>query len=514
MSKIVTYIGAIFTTLLFAASCVTEPTTPFEEIEQRSLKAWIEKYHPELLDNYQEEGGYYVEVLNPGCIDSLPISGEDVWLWYDFTGRDLDGNVCETRSYELATQLGTYTNHTRYIPAFRFSGKETHTIHEGTYLATFNKLKIGSDSISVRYGTELRLYLPSSIVGSSTSNDGGYEGQFELADNKPMIVDIKVYGHVNNPVAYEGEYVNTFANGNGGLCAEHKTEIENDKAEKSMLRRRYYTRGDDASSEGAIDSLRPLEFYDGRWHQPIDTLAQLYVNYSYTPEKSIEFNVLGTDTLMYPNQNRYTHGSIYANSDLDSRINEALINRFGKGITTDEVLTTDSLKKNSTAKVWYIGRFLDGYIFDTNIDEVAEIAFGKVESKGEALSFNMKDDNDYILAWNYSIPTLRQGQWAAILTSSNYGYGISGIVGSHTSSTTNNNNDYYNYLNYLSYMNTMNHIYGNSYNNMYNYGYYGYDPYYYGYGYMGSTEDNSVTVTTTSTEIPAYTPLLFQVFVE
>ena len=514
MNKISKIVALSLTTLFLCASCVTEPTSSFEEIEQRSLKAWIEKYHPELINNYQEEGGYYVEVLDYGCADSLPISGKDVWLWYNFTGRDLDGNVCETRSYELATQLGTYTNHTRYIPAFRFSGKETHTIHEGTYLATFNKLKIGDDSISVRYGTKLRLYLPSSIVGSSTSSDGGYEGQFELADNKPMIVDIEVFGHVNNPVAYEGEYVNTFANENGGLCAEHKTE-KSEEAETAM-RRRIYTRGDDTTEgdKDAIDSLRPLEFYDGRWHQPVDTLAQLYVNYSYTPEKSIRFDVLGADTLMYPNQNRYTHGSIYANSDLDSRINEALINRFGKGITTDEVLTTDSLKKNSTAKVWYIGRFLDGYIFDTNIDEVAEIAFGKVESKGEALSFNMKDDNDYILAWNYSIPTLRQGQWAAILTVSTYGYGIAGSVGSHTSTTTGNDNAYYDYLNYMNYMNYMNSYYGYGYGGMYNQNYYGYNPYYYGYGYTGSTEDTSVTVTTTSTEIPAYTPLLFQIFVE
>jgi hypothetical protein len=256
-----------------------------------------------------------------------------------------------------------------------------------------------------------------------------------------------------------------------------------------------------------------LEFYDGRWHQPVDTLAQLYVNYSYTPEKSIRFDVLGADTLMYPNQNRYTHGSIYANSDLDSRINEALINRFGKGITTDEVLTTDSLKKNSTAKVWYIGRFLDGYIFDTNIDEVTEILYGEVKNKGEALSFKTKDpveENEYILAWEYALPTLRLGQWAAIVTVSTYGYGISGKIGSHTSTTTTDGT--YDYANYYNYMNYMNNYYGSyyGYGNMYNQGYYGYNPYYYGY----TPQVTTTTVTTTSAEIPAFSPLLFQVFVE
>ena len=189
--------------------------------------------------------------------------------------------------------------------------------------------------------------------------------------------------------------------------------------------------------------------------------------------------------------------------------------RFGEGITRDEVLTTDSLKSKNAAKVWYIGRFIDGFIFDTNIDEVKEIVFGEVKSKGEVISFEMSKpvDNPYILSWNYSIPTLRVGQWAAILSVSTYGYGISGQVGKHTSTTTGNNEAAYNdYLNYMNYMSYMNNYYGYGYgNSMYNYGYYGYNPYYYGYA---SSEDTSTTVTTTSTEIPAYSPLLFQIFVE
>lgn len=519
MRNIVSLVSIMLTTLLLATSCIEEPTTTFEEVEQRSLKAWMEKHRPDIAGNFQQEGGYYVEVLDYGVADSTAVTGKDVWLWYNFTGRDLDGNICETRSANLATQLGTFTNYTHYIPAFRFSGAESHSIHEGTYLATFNKLWVDGDSIEVRYGTKLRLYLPSSVTkGNSSTSDGGYEGQFAMNENIPMIVDLEVFGHVSNPVAYEGEYVDRFAEANGELCTDHRAEEEKNEAEKSY-RRRYISRTNSEEGDEEVDT-RPLEFFDGRWHQPVDTMAKLYVNYAYTPKQNFNYRVLGTDTLKYPNEDLYIGGSIYANGasmeDIDRRVNEALIKRFGEGITYDEVLTTDSLKEKTTAKVWYVGRFLDGFIFDTNIDEVKEIIYGKVEDKGSALSFNTRDieNNKYIAAWNYSIPTLRQGQWAAILTSSNYGYGISGIVGSHTSSTTNNNNDYYNYLNYLTYMNTMNNIYGNSYNNMYNYGYYGYDPYYYGYGYTGSTEDTSVTVTTTSTEIPAYTPLLFQVFVE
>jgi hypothetical protein len=394
---------------------------------------------------------------------------------------------------------------------------------EGTYLATFNKLKVRDPEsgelteLEVRYGTKLRLYLPSSIV--KVEGDGGYEGQYTLDANKPMIVTMEVYGHVNNPVAYEGNYVDSFANINGGLCLEHRAEVKKEEETKSIYRRRT-TRSDEENTEEEEEvDTRPLEFYDGRWHQPVDTMAHLYFNYSFTPESSrFDYNAIGADSLMYPSQNSYTAGKTYATTmeDLDSRINAALVERFGRGITRDEVLEADSVSKTATAKVWYIGRFLDGFIFDTNIDEVKEILYGKVELASEALTFNGTDptDNEYIPAWNHAIATLRQGQWAAILTVSTYGYGINGVVGSHTSTTVGGNNDaYYDYLNYMNYMNYMNSYYGYGYGGMYNNGYYGYNPYYYGYNYTPS-EDTSVTVTTTSTEISAFTPLLFEVFVE
>ena len=215
-------------------------------------------------------------------------------------------------------------------------------------------------------------------------------------------------------------------------------------------------------------------------------------------------------------ENIYQAGDIYSNfNDVERRINDALVERFGAGITYDEVLEADSVNSSSTAKVWYIGRFLDGFIFDTNIDEVKEIVYGKVSSKGEALSFETADptDNSYILAWNYAIPTLRRGQWATILTVSTYAYGLDGQTGATKSTTTNSNQAYYDYANYYNYMNYMNSYYGYGYGNMYNNGYYGYNPYYYNYDYTYDDSD-SVTVTTTSTEIQAFTPLLFQVFVE
>ena len=514
----------IILTLLLAATlfaCVKEPQISINDIEQQSLKAWIEKYHPEIKDNYQQEGGYYVEVLNKGILDSLPVTGKDVWVWYDFTARDLHGNVVETRNWELANQLNSYTNYTHYVPAFRFSGADSHSMMEGTYLATFNKLTVRDTEsgqmveMEVRYGTELRLYLPSSVTTSDTSTgDGGYEGEFTMDNSRPIIVDMLLYGHVGNPVAYEGNRVDAFAKINGGLCAEHKAEREEETTTNSA-RRRHVTRADEQEEE--IDT-RPLEFFDGRWHQPTDSLEHLYVNYAYSPATTtFDFNVIGTDSLMYPQENIYDAGKIYGNnnlSEIDRRINEALVERFGRGITYDEVLEADSLNANSSAKVWYIGRFLDGYIFDTNIDEVKEIIYGEVVTPGSALTFATSEplDNDYILAWNYALPTLRYGQWATILTASTYAYGYDGQVGSHTSTTTNTNAQY-DMMNYYNYMNYMNSYYGYNYGGMYNSGYYGYNPYYYGYDYTYDS-DSTVTITTTSTEIPSFAPLIFQVFIE
>ena len=94
----------------------------------------------------------------------------------------------------------------------------------------------------------MRLYLPSTVVGSGTgiTGDGGYEGQYSLDGNKPMIVEMTLYGHTNNPVAYEGNHVDSFADINGGICSEHAKD-NTDKTEKSY--RRMLTRGEVGDKE-------------------------------------------------------------------------------------------------------------------------------------------------------------------------------------------------------------------------------------------------------------------------
>jgi len=65
--------------------------------------------------------------------------------------------------------------------------------------------------------------------------------------------------------------------------------------------------------------------------------------------------------------------------DIDMQIAEALKKRFhGEGDDYEKyegvkTLEADSVTLEGTAKIWYIGRFLDGFIFDTNIDEGKKI---------------------------------------------------------------------------------------------------------------------------------------------
>ncbi|MBQ5372895.1 MAG: hypothetical protein IIU53_09010 [Rikenellaceae bacterium] len=194
----------------------------------------------------------------------------------------------------------------------------------------------------------------------------------------------------------------------------------------------------------------------------------------------------------------------------------------------EEAYKGDSIKIDSTVKIWYVGKFLDGFVFDTNIDSIKRRAFGKIESVGEALEFTAKeqgkstdesgdDNSSYIKAWNYTIPHLLKGQWARIVATSFYCYGGTGQY-RNGSATTTNSMDYY-------YMNMYNNYYSSYYNMMYGgygggYGY-GYDPYdymgYYMQQEMLNAQENmgeNVSTTTVTTEIQSYTPLYFEVYIE
>lgn len=519
MMKLMRHAGWLLLAAFVLGACAEDRSDSYDGYETLSLAAWMAQHRPDLVENYQEDEesgfGYYVEVLDPGIESAGPVNDTVCWVSFDFTGRDLAGNVVLTRDASVARQEGTYTRYTRYVPFYRHCGLSNSSMIEGTYLAMRNKLLLGERyaaehdldrEILLREGSRVRLYMPSLLVGGNgLEGDGGYEGHVSLSSQRPLIVTLEIRDTVKNPLAREGSLVDGFCGSaaNGGLKIYTN---EKDVAASSL------TRAADPLPADPEDKNHPYNVAE-RWTSICDTIPQLYVNLRYDPAQ---------DELAFPEP--YDVGLEPYNdfAGMEKRIREALVERFHpdeeepyKGVKA----LTDSVKLDGTAKIWYVGRFLDGFVFDTNIDEVKQIVYGEVKSAGSALSY-VPEDGGMIQAFYYVVPQLRFGQWATIVTTSTYGYGASGKSGSTTTSSSGgNSSSYYDYLNYLNYANS---YYGSGYGGYYG-GYYGnyyggyYNPYYgYGYGsnYTYEDSESTTTVKSVSTEIPPFAPLIFQIYVE
>ena len=67
---------AVAIAALATTSCIKEPSVSNKEREQISLDAWIAIHKPGLKENYQENGGYYVEKLDGDKNEMLPVNPE------------------------------------------------------------------------------------------------------------------------------------------------------------------------------------------------------------------------------------------------------------------------------------------------------------------------------------------------------------------------------------------------------------------------------------------------------
>ncbi|WP_295936695.1 hypothetical protein [uncultured Alistipes sp.] len=515
MNFITRFLYVALAGVLVLTSCAEDTSESYNELEKQALEAWITQNRPELVGNYQEEGGYYIDVLEAGDQSLEPINTDAIWVKFDFSGRDLAGNIVLTRNDRDAKLAGTFTKYTHYVPFYRYCGTENSGLMEGTWLAMRNKLTLGEEyfnankdrlglqsaELQLRYGSQVRLYMPSRVVGSGgVEGTGGYEGQYSLSTNRPFIVTMMIRDTVANPLEREGSSVDNFCKDNGGLLI-------------------YSKDGEDDTEIRPEDPEDPNHAYNAspRWVSACDTVAQLYVNVRYNP------TLPGGDPMTFPepyvsSYEPYTPGAM---ATIDQKIAEVLKERF-HGDDSDageyvgvKALDADSVTLEGTAKIWYIGRFMDGFIFDTNIDEVKEIIYGEVKTTGSALSYT-PSSGGMIQAFYYVVPNLKFGQWAELITTSTNAYGSSGQSGSSSSSSTGGySSSYYDYMNYLNYANSYygssgyyGGYYGNYYNNYYG-GYYGSS-----YGYDYDSSDTGSTVTTVSTEIPSFTPLIFQIYIE
>ncbi len=475
-------------------SCIKEESISNKEREKISLEAWIRLNKPELLDNYQENGGYYVEILggdkneNIGVSDndfgSEPIMEQDTcWMYANMTGRDINGRVFLTRNGELAELCGTFSYFTHYVPYINYCGNINFGLLEGTYLATRNEFKIGNTTYRMRKGSKVRLYLPSSIAYGTGGSaiEGGYEGQYALDASRPSIMDIEVLRVIKNPSDKELAMVKSFVGYETKWIQATKSEDEkSDPDDDLILKGLHYTLDFNPASSNIHE----------RYLQPhLDGL-----------------------------NNRYTDSKKYADMDkLNDSINKILLKRFGEGLGKDKLNDNTKVTKSGRASIWYVLRFLDGFVVDTNIAEIRTLVFDEKSPVCTPFSYSPSDDEEKeesdrtaIGAWYYCIPQMHYGAYGQIVTSSGYAYGASGVSGTTTiteSSGTSISPNYYNSMNYYNYYNSY-YDYYNPYYNYYNYNYYNYN-------YNANNADTeSSSVTTISTEILPYTPLVFTLYVE
>ena len=500
------------TIILFAlTSCITEESIPNNKREKISLEAWIKLNKPELVGNYQEEGGYYVEILEGDTNENIPISsdGNDFgseplmdqdtcWVYTNMTGRDINGAICMTRSGSLAEMCGTFSYSTHYVPYINYCGNNNMGLLEGTYIAMRHEFTLSDDycdwyyakynqeiekPYKMRRGSKVRLYLPSSIAygESGTQTEGGYEGQYSLDASRPLVLDIEVLGAIKNPSEKELAMLKSFVGWEGEW--KQATKPESEKVDEK----------DDLILKG------------------------LYYNHSYNPKTDDIANYRYLQPHLTGLNNPYKDNKMYSNmTEVNRKINDILFERFGKGLEASERNEKNLVTKNGRANVWYVLRFLDGFVVDSNIEEIRRFVFNEQDPVCDVFSYSPSDDEgkgeserQAIGAWFYCIPEMHYGAYGQIATSSGYAYGAAGLSGTTTTETSSSNSaaSYYNAMNYYNYYNS----YYNSYYNPY-YNYYDYN--YYNFNYNTPTTEEVTTKTTISTEILPYTPLVFTIFVE
>ncbi len=79
---------------------------------------------------------------------------------------------------------------------------------------------------------------------------------------------------------------------------------------------------------------------------------------------------------------------------------------------------------DSTVNIYYIGSFLDGFIFDTNIDSVAQRVFNDYD-ENSATSYTPADGG-MIQAFYEAVPRMHYGDRAKMVFTSEWGYGMNG----------------------------------------------------------------------------------------
>ncbi|MFI3319753.1 MAG: hypothetical protein SNH01_03590 [Rikenellaceae bacterium] len=411
-----------FAALTIGACTVDNSTFDYDDFEQELLDEWIKVNVPDLVDNRQSEG-YYIDITEESTTSTTPLmdiiaSNDECWISYNITGYDLENNVVITRNEVTAWQQGTFYRQTHYTPIFLWVDEDDY-LPEFLYNAITSELTIDGTTTSLEAGDKFTAYVPSAQIGYAATASTGYYGQSYLSSGHTLKAEIEIVALTSDVETTEEEYIESFILNNGTLnksTDDEDTDYTDDEVEESNVAK---------------------ESTQGEWSNAIDNIAGLYINRTYLPTDILDFTPAYTSALSSIYTPYYLTNGV---SDLEERINAALAAFMeDKEFEIDTTMTGERIGYDQTASIWYICRTLDGFIIDTNIDEVSEIVNGvPVASSNVALTYEADDDeDDMITAWYYSIPQLRYGQWAAILTDSEYAYpdGVSASTSTYGAST-------------------------------------------------------------------------------
>lgn len=368
-------------------------TDEYNEIEQMVFDAWVEANVPDIV-NSRQDSGYYIQILSDEQDNSYPATNiTSCWIEYNITSRDLDGNVTNTRNESMAILQNTFNLYTRYVPAKTYislyEDEDDEDWENNAFVQALRSSEFVIDGIStptnLTVGNKIRLWLPSRLAGSFANGSYGYAGQFSWSGSTPVIYDIEITNVVVDAENNEREVLDWFVE----------------------------------SQENPSD-----------WEFVTDEdCDHVYINYNYTPYTALN----------YKSPYNYTQLDRAEDfEDLEAQINEVLIEVFGEGITPTR--EDDDLIDDESCSLWYITRTLDGFIVDSNIEEVKSLIRNTyeydTEDFGTALYYDKDSSADsYISAFYYTIPKLEYGQWATMITTSLEAYDIDGNSGSTTSTT-------------------------------------------------------------------------------
>lgn len=393
-------------TLTACAEAEKEETEFFETL---SLQAWIRQHRPHLQNNFQPVGnsGYYVEILDEGNPNEPHIE-DNAWVRYDLSVRDLHGNIVLTRRAAEARQLGTFSRYTHYVPCLHRCGERSGAMLEGIRLALRTPLVSngGNRRIQLKKGAQVRLFLPSQLIGQLDGQSAnGYEGQTALEKGRPVMATIGIVDVMKEPHKAEERELDAFCRRNGSL------EI--------------FDRKSNPFPTSATDERHPYHPASARWTSACDSVAHIYVNHRYDPTR---YGQPDTPELFDWTAPYNVGFAPYNDPLLERKIAEALTRRFHteKHYTQVADSDVDSVKMDGTAKIWYVGRFLDGFVFDTNIDEVKDLLYERGYAQGKAFSYTPHSVESAIKAFHYVVPHMKYGQWATVATVSAHAYGMEG----------------------------------------------------------------------------------------